>query len=378
LPVPYLSDPSLNTTNVSLPVTVANSSQRPNRPLSDVDLEHVFQLLVDDFAQICGARIFMTGGTGFFGTWLLETALHINQRCELGLNIVMLTRNPDRWAGSNPHLANDLAVTTVRGDVTEFSAASWPKNLGAFDYLIHAAYDSGKTPGIVSDVLTLNTLIDGTRNVLQFAEQSRIKRFLLVSSGAIYGPQSPGVLALQEDAHCGPNPLAKGAVYGEGKRAAETLTTVYGQASGFETVIARAFAFVGPHLPIDAHFAVGNFLRDLMLGQEIVVNGDGTPLRSYLYAADMAVWLWRILLRGQSGRAYNVGSGEAISISSLAHIIANLLPNPASVRIMKEPDPRVPTARYIPDVTRAAEELNLHVRISLQDSLSRTLSFLRK
>ncbi len=346
--------------------------------MSSIDLDHMVQLLIDDFSAARGARIFLTGGTGFFGTWLVESALHANRMQSLGLKLVMLTRNPDRWSALNPHLAKDPAVTTVRGDVTEFSATSWPQNLGTFDYLVHAAYDSGKTPGVVSDVLTLNTLIDGTRNVLQFAEQSRIKRFLLVSSGAIYGLQSPGVLALQEDAHCGPNPLAKGAVYGEGKRAAETLTTVYGQASGFETVIARAFALVGPHLPIDAHFAVGNFLRDLMLGQEIVVNGDGTPLRSYLYAADMAVWLWRILLRGQSGRAYNVGSGEAISISSLAHMIANLLPNPVSVRIMKEPDPRVPAARYIPDVTRAAEELNLHVRISLQDSLSRTVSFLRK
>lgn len=346
--------------------------------MADTDLDHVFQLLVDDFSAARGARVFLTGGTGFFGTWLVESALHANRMQSLGLKLVLLTRDPARWAALNPHLANDPAVVAVRGDVTQFSAASWPQNLGTFDYLIHAAYDSGKTLGIVSDVLTLETLIDGTRNILQFAQHSCIKRFLLVSSGAIYGPQSASVVALQEDAHFGPNPLTRGAVYGEGKRAAETLTAVYGQASGFETVVARAFAFVGPHLPIDAHFAVGNFLRDLIQGKEIVVQGDGTPLRSYLYAADMAVWLWRILLRGQSGRAYNVGSGEAISISSLAHMIANLPANPVSVQIMKKSNPTIPTARYIPDVTRAAQELDLRVRISLKDSLSRTLSYLTR
>ncbi len=357
-------------------MTAASNIQSPNEPLSDIDLDYVFQLLVDDFAAARGARIFLTGGTGFFGTWLLETALHINRRSELGLKLVLLTRDPDRWAALNPHLANDPAVVTVRGDVTQFSAASWPPNLGIFDYLIHAAYDSGKTPGIVSDMLTLETLIDGTRNILQFAEYSRIKRFLLVSSGAIYGPQSASVAALQEDAHFGPSPIARGAAYGEGKRAAETLAAVYGQAFGFETVVARAFAFVGPHLPIDAHFAVGNFLRDLIQGKEIVIQGDGTPLRSYLYAADMAVWLWRILLRGQSGRAYNVGSGEAISISSLANMIANLRSPSLPVRILQQANPSVPPTRYIPDVTRAAEELNLAAKVTLQDSLERTLQYL--
>lgn len=357
-------------------MTVANNVQSPNRPLSETDLDHVLQLLIDDFPAARGARIFLTGGTGFVGTWLVETALHINRRCELGLNLVLLTRDPERWAELNPHLANDPAVAAVRGDVTNFSAATWPREVGSFDFLIHAAYDSGKIPGIVSDVLTLDTLIDGTRHILQFAEFSGVKRFLLVSSGAIYGPQSASVPAFQEDAHIGPNPLAKGAVYGEGKRAAETLTAVYGQAYGFETVVARAFAFVGPHLPIDAHFAVGNFLRDMMQGHEIVVQGDGTPLRSYLYAADMAVWLWRILLRGQSGRAYNVGSGEAISISALAHMIASLRSPSLPVRILQQANPSVPPTRYIPDVTRAAEELNLAAKITLQEALERTLQYL--
>jgi dTDP-glucose 4,6-dehydratase len=159
--------------------------------------------------------------------------------------------------------------------------------------------------------------------------------------------------------------------YGEAKREAERLCAE----SGVDFVTARAFAFLGPYLPLDAHFAAGNFLRDARRGGPILVRGDGTALRSYLYPADLVVWLLRILLRGRRARAYNVGSDEVVSTAQLARCIAVAVRRPPEV-VIQSVQPQGPQNIYLPDIRRARAELNLDVAIPLQDAIARTLAFL--
>jgi len=161
--------------------------------------------------------------------------------------------------------------------------------------------------------------------------------------------------------------------YGRGKRIGEQLCLDAWQAGGPVPVIARCFAFVGPHLPLDAHFAAGNFIRNALRGEPIQVKGDGSPLRSYLYAADLAIWLWTSLFAAPGGRPFNVGSEAAISIADLARAVAALCGSASPIAIAQMADSDRLPARYVPDTRRAAGELRLRVRVPLAEALLRTI-----
>ena len=174
--------------------------------------------------------------------------------------------------------------------------------------------------------------------------------------------------------YCGaPDPADPSFFLGESKRAAELLCALYSKKYGIEPKIARCFSFVGPYLPLDIHYAIGNFIRDGLNGVPIRVNGDGTSYRSYLYAADLAIWLWTILFKGESCRPYNVGSEEAITIADLANTVADCFQKQIDVKIAKSPDPNKPPERYVPSTKRAQEECGLHQTIDLREGIRRTI-----
>jgi dTDP-glucose 4,6-dehydratase len=163
--------------------------------------------------------------------------------------------------------------------------------------------------------------------------------------------------------------------YGQSKRSSEFLCAAYAKKHGFQTAIARCFAFVGPRLPLDANYAIGNFIRDAMNGKIIQISGDGTPYRSYLYAADLAIWLWTILLRGKSCHPYNVGSENDLSIAELGQIVSEEISPESSVIVAGTPIAGQPVARYVPSTERARAELNLETWIPLREAIRRTAKF---
>jgi dTDP-glucose 4,6-dehydratase len=166
--------------------------------------------------------------------------------------------------------------------------------------------------------------------------------------------------------------------YGQSKRVSEWLCAVYARQYGFDALIARLFAFVGPHLPLDANYAVGNFIRDVLAGGPVRIAGDGTPYRSYLYAADLAIWLWTILIKGETLRPYNVGSGQALTIAELARTVVDATIPETPIEITQKTVPGAPPLRYVPCVTRAEQELGLRPWISLTEGIRRTYVFSMK
>lgn len=337
-----------------------------NLPRSDLDL--VLSGTERLWPELRGGKIFITGGTGFFGCWLLESFAWCNDRLQLGAEAVVLTRNAGAFQKKMPHLAANPAIRFHEGDVRNFE---FPAR--KFSHVIHAATEASAKLNTEQPLLMFDTIMDGTRRVLELARERGAKKFLLTSSGAVYGRQPPELTHVPEDFMGAPNAANPASAYGEGKRAAEMLCTLYQKQHGLETKIARCFAFVGPHLPLDAHFAIGNFIRDALRGGPIKVNGDGTSFRSYLYAADLAVWLWTILFKGQAGRPYNVGAEEALSIREAAELVAATLNPVAKIEVRRAPVAGQPVERYVPDTRRAAGELRLRVRVPLAEALLRTI-----
>lgn len=344
------------------------------------DLDQVFARTEGLWPSLRGRAVFITGGTGFFGRWLLESFVEANRRLGLDARAVVLTRKPEKFQTKAGRLAANPSIRLVRGDVRTLD----PDQLGAqlelsvrrpISHFIHAAADTTEAANRNEPVAVIQTLLEGTHRTLALASRTRAENLLLVSSGAVYGEQ-PGALGhIPEDYSGAPNVASPLSAYGEGKRIAELLCHAQSRKRGMNCTIARCFAFVGPYLPLDAHFAIGNFIRDARDGKTIAVKGDGRPFRSYLYAADLAAWLWTLLLHPKAAGTYNVGSDEAVSIRELAECVSHVSPLRPPVSVAHPNDPKRPTQRYVPDITRARRELGLDVWTALDESVQKTLRF---
>jgi nucleoside-diphosphate-sugar epimerase len=334
------------------------------RPLPARDLAHVLEHTASLWEELRGGRILVTGGTGFFGRWMLESFLRANDEFQLGAAAIVLTRDPGRFADAAPHVARHTAISLQQGDVRSFE---WPA--GACTHILHMA-----TETVLSDspAASFETAVLGTRRVLDYAVPHRPVKLLLTSSGAVYGPQPPNLDRVPEEYFGAPRPEDPSAGYAHGKRAAEFLCAAAAKESTLEVKIARCFAFVGPLLPLDANFAIGNFIGDALSGDQINVRGDGTARRSYLYAADLAVWLWTVLFKGESVRQYNVGSEADVSISELAHRVARIVEPGIPVRVAQPMTRGQRPSRYVPSTARALDGLGLRQHVDLDDAVSRT------
>lgn len=335
-------------------------------PLPQEDLEHVLTQTKLLWEELRGKRVFVTGATGFFGTWLLETFLYTNEQLNLGAELVGLSRDPASFKARAPHITHYPAIKIHAGDVRDFI---FPE--GKFSHVIHAGTTSSAP---VPPLEMLETITRGTQRTLDFAVTCGVKRFLFVSSGAVYGAAPSKHYRFSEDDEITPDPMKTSSAYSQGKRQAELLCRLYHDNHQLETTIARCFAFVGPHLPLNAHFAIGNFLQNTLEKKPIVIKSDGRSERSYLYAADLMIWLWTILFKGKSCYPYNVGSERRVSIKELAELVQQVLGSQQEIQMRSGGS----TSFYVPQTSRAQEELGLKEWVSLEEGVKKYFDWVEK
>jgi dTDP-glucose 4,6-dehydratase len=329
------------------------------------DLNDVISMTSGVWPTLENAKFFFTGATGFIGSMLLESLCVASEKYDLGVEVTVLSRNPERFLSRMPSMKNYPSLRFVTGNVMDFAVPT-----GHFTHVIHGATDASASLNEEAPELMVRTIVEGTRRVLNFAAEKTVRKVLLLSSGAVYGRQPDGMDHVREEWNGSPDCLDPKSAYAEGKRVAEMLCAIKGAESEIEIAVARIFALLGPRLNLDIHFAAGNFIRDAISNRPVVVTGDGSPVRSYLYSSDLTTWLWNILAFGGSMRAYNVGSESAISLLDLAQLVSNLVGN-GEVVVLREQDRGWNPSRYVPDTTRAASELGLRETVLLEDAVIR-------
>ena len=321
-------------------------------PLPKEDLEAVFCQVGKDWERLRGKNVFLTGGSGFFGSWLLETLLFSEDRLGLGVKVWALSRDPKRFQERLPYLAGHSSVFSVGGGVEGFA---FPRE--KMNFVIHSM-----VPDLGMPLPEMEAWFEaGTARLLELAARDKCDGFLLCSTGAVYQTQNRPLR--EEDPLI---PLDAPLSYGRIRRQVEDQCREACSDRGLQLKIARGFAFAGPRLPENVGFAMADFLRDAAAGKPVQVKGDGEPVRSYLYAADMAVWLWKILLRAPPAGIFNVGSEEGIRLLDLAYKIASRAKTQVIMHGRGNAG-RTEKTYYIPCARKALEKLGVLPSRTLED-----------
>lgn len=330
------------------------------------------QSLGDDISKLRSlrdARLLVTGGTGFVGSWIAEMIAFLNDRHNFKVHLTLLSSHASEFSNRAPHLAVRHDVSLIEADVRNLAEVPSGTN-----WIIHAAAGPDSRVHLSNPVRSIETIVSGTHAVLTAASRlSSLQRILCLSSGLVCGSQLWESAPLTENDYSGLDCNNLANLYAESKRAAEMITVAYRSQLGLPALTARPFAFVGPYQMLDRPWAINNFLSAALRGGPIRVQGNGNTVRSYMYGSDMAYWLLRLLVDGEIGGAYNVGSPIGTSLKDLAAKVAEHTPCRPSIELNTLPTRNIPSTRWVPDVALAYADCGLRLRIELDEAIRRTI-----
>lgn len=317
------------------------------------DLSLILKHTNECFDFLRDKNIFLTGGTGFFGKWLLESFLFAKENRIFEGKVYVLSRSPETFLEKYPHFKNN-SIIFIKGDISSF-----PLDFQA-DILIHMAADVSLDSSEKSLIHFQKTL-DSVKQLTSWVKQSTASKVLLVSSGAAEVSSSW-------------NPLHSSSVYTESKKMMELLFLDSLKELPCDVSIARCYSFLGPYLPIDSHFAAGNFIKDTLAQNKIVIKGTGKDLRSYMYPVDLVIWLLSILVKAKNKSIYSVGSEEKVSIAELAKLI-DQLGSQKSVEVLGIHQGSLAPSCYVPQTEKIRNDLSLNILIDLRSAIKKTLKW---
>lgn len=278
------------------------------------DILHIFDMDLP-LGKLSGSNILVTGATGLIGGCLVE-ALMLNPQRDYA--VYASGRNQERAQERFKSFADDKGFHFIQHDVLKPLQGDV-----RFDYVIHAASNASPNFFAQKPVEVIKSNIDGVAHLMEYGLDHGMRRFLYVSSGEVYG-EGDG-RAFTEDYSGYVDCTKSRSCYPSSKRAAETLCVSYAAEYGADVVIARPCHVYGPYFTEQDNRVYAQFIRNVLHGENIIMKSTGEQFRSWCYVVDCVSALLHILLKGESGEAYNIADASSnISIRELAETIASI------------------------------------------------------
>jgi len=318
-----------------------------------------------------GAAIFITGGSGFIGSWICEFLSYLKRHHDIKTKLYILARDKQRFESRTRHLEN-LDLEFIRCDVRHL--AEIPRDV---NYVIHAAATPDNRFYMTNPLEAMTTIAEGTAAVLKAADRvSDLRMMVYLSSGSVYGTQPENLQSIAEN-----HPLAAYSLdsvksaYTEAKRYAEVLCASARSELRLPVVVLRPFTFLGPFQSLDAPWAINNFIQDGLMNRPIRVLGDGKAVRGFLYGADAAFWVLKALVSGTSGEVYNLGSGVGYTLEEIARKVAQSFQPVQEIVLNASIVPNISQNRYLADVSKLYRDFGLYQSTDLDAAIKRTVSW---
>lgn len=332
-----------------------------NSPVGDLNaISHLIGQLREDYVD---SKILIYGGTGFIGTWLTESLVYANKQLDLHLTISVVTRNKSQARIKFRH----PSCQDLRFVEHDFALSELNHSFEA-DYIFHGSTPTRGLTGSGNEVDMFNSSINAAKHAIK----ARSNKFLLprvthLSSGAIYGAQ-PIEMKLRSE-----KDYAKGGVgrYAEAKVEVDQILSDAQSRGKIIFQSPRLFAFAGPLLQMDAHFAVGNFLLDGLSKRPIRVKGNPDTIRSYMYPADLIVAILRIATE-EKYQDFNIGSEQSITMSDLATLISSMTSN-SSIEFT---NPNAVPSNYVPSILSLKEIMPQFKPMGVYESISKWIEWI--
>lgn len=352
------------------------------------DLEYICNNLTEEFTVLSGNKLLLTGGAGFLGYYLVQSVLHWNKTRSASSPIDLTIYDnymrgiPD-WLSA---LDGDENLHLVKHDITN----PLPSDMDDFSYIIHGASIASPIYYRKHPIETMDANVEGLRSLLDYFKKQKddgkkVGGFLFYSTSEIYGDPTPDNIPTPETYRGNVSCTGPRACYDESKRYGETLCVNFAQQYELPIKSARPFNNYGPGLKITDRRALPDFARDILAGKDIVMYSDGSPTRTFCYITDAIVGYYKILVKGHSGEAYNIGLDKPeISILTLAEktveVSRELLGYSGKIirQISEDKDYLVDNPnRRCPIITKARTELGYNPSIQLEDGLKRSMIWYR-